>query len=202
MHVGSDFGQGHSWRAGVSALRTRATDRDADLQDTSGNDVEVPFTGTSRATILDFVYKWSIAPGRSFKLQAEAFRRKESGEVTCTDPAAVPASPCNGLTDTYESKQSGGYVQAVVQFAKEWRVGARFDRLDSGTVTYGTTLAADLANTDYQPKRTTAMVDWSPSEFSRLRLQFARDQAQQGLTDRQVTLQYILSLGAHGAHKY
>ena len=201
VHVGSDFGQGHSWRAGLSALRTRAVDRDADLKDTTVIDVEVPFTGTSRATIADVVYKWSIAPGRSFKLQVEAFRRKEAGTVTCND-LATPSLCTLGITDTYESKQSGGYVQAVYQFAKAWRVGARFDRLDSGTVTYGPALAAALTNADYTPKRTTAMVDWSPSEFSRLRLQFARDQAQQGLTDNQVTLQYILSLGAHGAHKY
>jgi hypothetical protein len=46
------------------------------------------------------------------------------------------------------------------------------------------------------------MLDWSPSEFSRLRLQFARDTAMAGITDNQVTLQYIMSLGAHGAHKF
>jgi hypothetical protein len=45
------------------------------------------------------------------------------------------------------------------------------------------------------------MVDWSPSEFSRLRLQLARDKSR---TARPTTrwLQYIMSLGAHGAHKF
>jgi hypothetical protein len=46
------------------------------------------------------------------------------------------------------------------------------------------------------------MIDWSPSEFSRLRLQFNQDQYQQGFTDNQVFLQYIMSLGTHGAHKF
>jgi len=46
------------------------------------------------------------------------------------------------------------------------------------------------------------MLDWSPSEFSRLRLQFARDHSRQDATDNQVLLQYIMSLGAHGAHKF
>ena len=46
------------------------------------------------------------------------------------------------------------------------------------------------------------MVDWSPSEFSRLRLQFARDYSRMGATDNQMFLQYIMSLGAHGAHKF
>ena len=46
------------------------------------------------------------------------------------------------------------------------------------------------------------MADWSLDEFSRLRLQFARDKSMQGVSDNQVTLQYIMSLGAHGAHKF
>ena len=46
------------------------------------------------------------------------------------------------------------------------------------------------------------MIDFSPSEFSRFRLQFARDEARFNETDNQVLLQYIMSLGAHGAHKF
>jgi hypothetical protein len=46
------------------------------------------------------------------------------------------------------------------------------------------------------------MIDYSWSEFSRLRLQFAQDKSMQGVTDHQFTLQYIMSLGAHGAHKF
>jgi len=46
------------------------------------------------------------------------------------------------------------------------------------------------------------MVDWSPSEFSRVRVQFARSQTVADFTDNQFFVQYILSLGAQGAHKY
>ena len=46
------------------------------------------------------------------------------------------------------------------------------------------------------------MVDWSPTEFSRLRLQLASDKSRANVTDDQVLLQYILSLGAHGGHKF
>jgi hypothetical protein len=46
------------------------------------------------------------------------------------------------------------------------------------------------------------MVDFSASEFSRLRLQYARDEARQGFTDNQWILQYQMSLGAHGAHSF
>jgi hypothetical protein len=46
------------------------------------------------------------------------------------------------------------------------------------------------------------MIDWSPTEFSRLRLQYAWDDASAGPTDEQLFLQYIYAMGAHGAHKF
>jgi hypothetical protein len=46
------------------------------------------------------------------------------------------------------------------------------------------------------------MLDWSASEFTRLRLQYAWDDAQRRARDRQFFLQYIFSIGAHGAHKF
>jgi hypothetical protein len=203
LHLGGDVGAASSWRAGVSALRASAVGRDADLADAGEVEVEVPFTGESRVTALDFVWKWTPSSERGFKLQGEVFRRKESGSVACADADPLAPSLCTaGIEDRYEAEQSGGYLQAIWQVAREWRVGARLDRLDSGTVSYGPAFAGVLANADYQPKRSTLMADWSPSEFSRLRLQFARDQSQQGLTDNQVTLQYVMTLGAHGAHKF
>jgi hypothetical protein len=54
----------------------------------------------------------------------------------------------------------------------------------------------------YAPRKATAMVDYNPSEFTRVRLQFARSELASGLTDNQFFVQYILSLGAHGAHRY
>jgi hypothetical protein len=54
----------------------------------------------------------------------------------------------------------------------------------------------------YRPKKHSVMVDWTPSEFSRLRLQLARDYSRRDEPDSQVFLQYIVSLGAHGAHTF
>ena len=91
-----------------------------------------------------------------------------------------------------------------------WRAGLRFDQLDHGTVSNGIVTggagpaAADfpLLGTAHDPSRASAMLDWSPSEFSRIRLQVAEDDSRAGVTDRQVLVQYIYSLGAHGAHKF
>jgi hypothetical protein len=136
--------------------------------------------------IVDFVWKWAPngnARQTSFKVQGEYFRRKEKGETAMDSPVVVdPAS--------YSLTQSGWYLQAVYQPIPLWRVGVRYDSLDPG--------AADPFN----PRKWSAMVDWSPSEFSRVRLQFARSQTVAEVTDNQVFVQYILSLGAHGAHKY
>lgn len=46
------------------------------------------------------------------------------------------------------------------------------------------------------------MLEYRPSEFSRVRLQWARDHAREGAADNQLFLQYQMSLGAHGAHRY
>jgi hypothetical protein len=92
-------------------------------------------------------------------------------------------------------------VQGVYQFMPLWRVGARYDRLDAGSIDYGAN-SPFLATTDFDPQRYTAMLDYTPSEFSRFRLQFAQSRTLPGVTDNQWFVQYILSLGAHGAHKY
>jgi hypothetical protein len=89
-----------------------------------------------------------------------------------------------------------------------WRAGYRYDTLNAGATTLGLVDSGTLTAADfpvlgaYNPRRHTVMVDWSPSEFSRVRLQLARDYSRSGLPDNQVYLQYIMSLGAHGAHRF
>jgi hypothetical protein len=56
--------------------------------------------------------------------------------------------------------------------------------------------------TAHNPTRNTVMADWNPTEFSRLRLQLASDKSRAGVTDNQALIQYIFSLGAHGAHRF
>ena len=49
------------------------------------------------------------------------------------------------------------------------------------------------------PRRASAMLEYNTSEFGRFRLQYNRDWSR-GTADDQAILQYIISLGAHGAH--
>jgi hypothetical protein len=194
-HVGDDIGASGSWRAGLSLLRTGSANREYEELGTLN-----AFSGSSRMLIADAIYKW--APNgnptqQNFKLQGEYFRRHENRELASA-----------GSAGDFDSTQSGWYLQGVYQFIPSWRAGLRYDRLSSGTPSIGLvnngTFQADAfpVLAAYSPSRSSVMVDYSPSEFARLRLQFARDQSRPGVSDKQVFLQYIMSLGTHAAHSF
>ena len=203
-HIGDDLGENASWRAGVSYLRTGATNRSYEDVDSADAAVVNAFSGRANTWILDGVYKWAPngnATQTNFKLQGEYFRRRERGTLAF-DTAGL------ALADTYASAQSGWYLQGIYQFMPLWRVGLRYDRLSSGTPDIGLVNSGILSTADfprlasYDPRRTSVMFDYSPSEFSRLRLQLAQDKSRPGTSDNQIFLQYIMSLGAHGAHAF
>lgn len=206
-HLGDDIGENASWRAGVSWLRHRATDRAYTDADAAGTEVTNAFSGKSNTWVLDAVYKW--APGgnttqQNLKVQGEYFRRTENGTLSFDTESQV-AGP---IADDYRSTQSGWYLQAIYQFMPMWRLGARYDRLSSGSPSIGLLNSSVLTAADFptlqsaRPTRSTVMLDYSMSEFSRLRLQLAADRSHPDGTDRQVFVQYIMSLGAHGAHAF
>lgn len=200
VHTGGDIGASQSWRAGLSYLETRATDRMATQPDAAGDIADVGFTGKSRLAIADFVWKYAPngnARERNFKLQGEYLWRRERGELRVDDNV----SPQSRETGSYAATQSGWYLQGVWQFQPAWRVGARVDRLNLGRPDYGAN--RDLLDVGgFHPSRYTVMFDYTPSEFSRFRLQYAESRTRSDITDHQVYLQYILTLGAHGAHKF
>ena len=200
VHTGGDIGASHSWRAGLSYLETRAGARAGTQLDTMGNLADVAFTGKSRTAIADFV--WKYAPNGNtregnFKVQGEYFLHRERGDLTYDATGAL------GLTQAgaYAANQSGWYLQGAWQFMPYWRVGARYDRLNPGRREFG--VNADLLDIGaFHPDRSTVMFDYTPSEFTRFRLQYARSTTRPDVTDHQLFLQYILTLGAHGAHRF
>ena len=199
-HIGDDIGVSSSWRAGISLHETRRENASSDdVPDKNGNLVSDKFTGDSKTAGLDFIWKYAPDGNSSvtnFKLQGEYFRRRESGMLTYDTATA-------NVTDSYANTQSGWYLQGVYQFMPHWRAGLRYDQLDSGTAQIGALNAANVISSyGYTPTRNTLMLDYSPSEFSRLRVQVAQDKSRQGLTDNQLFVQYLMSLGAHGAHQF
>ena len=143
---------------------------------------------------------WKWAPGGNatrtyLKFQGEYFVRDEDGSVSLLhDPVELTS---------YDGEQRGWYAQTVYQFMPRWRVGLRYDRLSADNIGSDPIVLAEagLDAAGHDPDRYALMFDYTRSEFSRLRLQYNRDESQRG-TDDQWYLQYILSLGAHGAHQY
>jgi len=206
-HLGGDIGSSYAWQVGLSHLRASPQDRTYNDPDSTGTSVTDSFTGRSHLWALDGILKW--APNgnpvdTNLKLQGEYFQRREDGNLTYD----TLAQSFGTRTGSYSSRQSGWYAQAVYQFEPMWRIGYRYDRLSAGSSNIGLVSTGALSAADfpiigrYNPKRSTFMVDWSPSEFSRIRLQLARDYSHAGFTDNQIFLQYIVSMGAHGAHKF
>ena len=196
-HTGGDIGPSHSWRTGLSVLSAKATDQGLLATNAAGDTVTNAFSGNSRVWVVDAVWKWAPngnATRTSFKLQGEYLRSTRSGNLV-VDVGNADSS------GAYRATQSGWYLQGVYQFLPQWRVGLRTERLDAGTPDYGLNAAA-FTEGGYRPGKNTLMLDFNASEFSRVRLQFAQDRSRQGSTDNQLFLQYQMSLGAHGAHRY
>ncbi|MHB1094035.1 TonB-dependent receptor [Thiobacillus sp.] len=198
-HIGGDVGDSHSWRSGVSYLSTRAADRSGTLADFGHTQVDTAFDGDSRTWMADFVWKWAPHGNpnvNNFKFAAELFRREENGNLDCAGGLCG-----SGSLGAYQATQYGGYAQAVYQFMPRWRIGYRYDRLNPGSQDFGINNTR-LPRPDFSPSRNSLMADYSPSEFTRLRLQYTRDRSMPGQDENQWYLQYIYSLGTHGAHTF
>jgi hypothetical protein len=203
--VGGDFGPESSWQLGLSRLDVDVVERTAGGHDHDHGGESPTFSGDSDLTALDAVWKTGFGGERALILQGEYFLRDEDGEVTLSEDGG-------DALFNYDGTQDGWYLQGVFQFNRRWRAGLRYDRLSADNdlaMVSNTTGETDddifeesgYQSSNYDPHRWAAMIDWSPSEFSRIRLQYARDNST-AETDDQVFLQYIMTLGAHGAHRY
>lgn len=106
-----------------------------------------------------------------------------------------------GGVGSLDDKEDGYYIQAVYGFAPRWRGGLRWDHVGlvnqqqdkSGAKQYGSSW------------RISGMVDFSPTEFSRLRFQVnnGRYNTTNGKKDVvEIFVQLQVSIGAHGAHPF
>ena len=183
--VGGDLGDNQSWRLGGYLMSG----------DVPGgrisNEDELTFLGDVDLYLADVRYTWAPsgnARQQEVIFQSEYFWRNENGSYQEESNPAVAS----------DGSSSGWYAQAVYKFAPQWRVGLRTSQLQAADG-----LGVDVLDSQgHDPKAYSVMLDWTNSEFSRVRLQYNREELAQGQDDDQIILQYIMSLGAHGAHKY
>ncbi|MEN9868796.1 MAG: hypothetical protein RL748_4386 [Pseudomonadota bacterium] len=200
-HLGDDIGSSGSWRLGASYWQSRADDLEIGADDINADGASA-LVGQRRAKtwVLDGVFKWAPdgnATRSYFKLQGEYLRRTETGNA-----ALILPDESAGDSASYRSRQSGWYLQGIYQFSPNWRTGVRYDRLGLAQLTGASLPAGFLPDSGASARRTSLMLDWNRSEFSRIRLQLTRDKARSDVVDNQIFLQYIMSLGAHGAHSF
>jgi len=188
-HVGGDVGYSNSWSAGISWLGAEADDRDS-----GDEDDPLRFNGDSDIYIADLVWKW--APNgnmreRNLTFQTEYLWRNENGSVSL---------PGGGDPQAINDDSNGWYAQLIYQWRPRWRMGLRIDGLDTDDP--GPQFANGPLNPlGDDPRRYSIMFDYSNSEFSRIRLQYNRDETGPE-ANNQIGLQYIMSIGAHGAHEF
>ena len=105
-----------------------------------------------------------------------------------------------------DKHNSGFYAQVAAKLDQLWEIGVRYDLLMQNDVSLG---GADQHMPSNLP-RYSAMIEYNPTEFSRIRFQFDRDesryiQSSGGLSRQpytQIILQANLTIGAHGAHAF
>lgn len=200
VQLGGDMGISHAWQLSLSHYSADLEERVSGAHHHEEGSAEVPaFTGDSDINALSIVWKWA-PDGNSrqtnFKLQAEYFQRDEDGQITLqgSDPLE---------TTRYTGEQNGYYLQAVYQFMPRWRIGYRYDHLEADNSGDDTDVLQEvgLLSNGYTPERSTVMLDYSRSEYSRLRFQYTVDDSYED-SDQVFLMQYIVSLGAHGAHQF
>jgi hypothetical protein len=188
--VGGDIGEKQSWRLGGSVLSGKST------TGRESNHEKVSFLGETDLYIADARYTWAPtgnSTSQEFALQGEFFWKTEDGFYSDTETSAS-----NVLMD---DNSQGWYLQGTYKFSRNWRFGARYSELEAANVPTGLA-GSHLDGDGYDPKAYSAMFDWTNSEFSRVRFQYNREELAKGQNDDQFMLQYIMSIGAHAAHKY
>jgi hypothetical protein len=88
------------------------------------------------------------------------------------------------------SSAFGMYASGEYQFARRWFGGARYDWSER---------AYDASLVDKGPS---LVLTYWPSEFSQIRSQYRRTRYAEGATANELLIQFLFSIGAHGAHVF
>lgn len=189
--LGGDIGTTHSWQFGLSYLRNQLLgeapveeeEEDAHShEDEHGHSHAGNYQGR-HLYLADAVWKW--APGgnnreRQLRLSAEYARLAQPSLAASKDDA-----------------HQAWYLAAALRLNPQWEVAARLDELK--------VLEAhdDHFHKGRVQERSLALA-YKPSHFSTVRLQFSqqRDRGGFAAASNAVSLNYTMSLGAHGAHAF
>ena len=148
----------------------------------------------------DLTVKYSLDAIRFVSFQGEYMYRVMNGTEYLRNSLNAVSS------HSLDKHHSGFYAQVAAKLDQLWEIGVRYDLLTQNDVSLG---GVDIHMPSNLP-RYSAMIEYNPTEFSRLRIQFDRDesryiQSSGGLSRQpytQIILQANLMIGAHGAHAF
>ena len=218
---GGDIGVESSWQLGFSYLRNENglltpeehdehgeddhedDHEDEHAEDEHGHSHSASYTGKN-TYVADFVFKW--APNGNYKYQHLTL----SAEYFRVSDFMVPELHDEHEEDEHHDEEEhhdeghgkdyhqAWYVSGVYQFSPNWSAGLRYGELD-----------AQLQHEEHfdaqELKETELSIAWHNSHFSTVRLEFSH-QSNVGFEnaekDNVITLQYVMALGAHGAHQF
>jgi len=100
-----------------------------------------------------------------------------------------------GLVDNSTAKQAGAYSELVYGYNSNWATGVRYD-----------TLFKNVSNQPNDLDKYTAMIEYKPFEFSKIRLQYTYDKSKTfgGIRkdQQEILLGLTIESGSHGAHAF
>ena len=215
--IGGDFNHEHSWQIGFNYLRnengTSPWSRPAEHhqhdhhhekhhhdshhehQHAAGNHHhhghdhhhchKASYTGKDLYG-AEAVWKW--APEGNYKYRHLSLSAEYLQARNITDKKTIKST---------DDKHDGWYLSSVYQFAPQWATGVRYGEFNGLKV-------EDNHQHKHSLQETELMLSWSHSHFSTLRLQWTHQKGKglEHINDNIITLQYVMSLGAHDAHQF
>ena len=190
--LGGDIGAAHSWQAGLSTLRHRAgaSGEAPEHEIVSGSEAEALHSHGARffgrrMDVVEAIWNWS--PGRNKRAQ----QLRISAELARIGSLSDDAAPGD--------RHQAWYLSAVYRFATQWESGIRLDSLRA--------LTHDHETGTFKPVRLlehSLSVAWKPTHASTLRVQWTRQRDRGGFAEaaNALFLQYVINIGAHGAHAF
>ncbi|HEY7744808.1 MAG TPA: hypothetical protein VIA07_00620 [Desulfuromonadales bacterium] len=152
---------------------------------------DAEFSGNSTLYGMEAVWKWKPSKQQGLTIQGEYLYLNQHGNLEDQEAATV---------EPLRRRQDGAYLQALYQHGR-WRLGARYDALELFADTFR--LAGVQQDPGSTPWRATGALEFNPSEFTRIRLQYTHDRSgRDGRENNEGWLQFIFGIGAHGAHTF
>lgn len=186
--LGGDIGVSNSWQLGASYIYHKLSVMEEDEHEEEEHDDHGHDHSHSAAYsaedlyVLDAVWKWAPLGNprnQQLILSGEYLYAENLNEFATDD-------------DVHE----GWYASLVYRFHPQWGIGIRQGEVDLKQ-------AHEDHFHDQTLEETDVVVFWSHSHFSTIRLQYSQQEGNsfENINDA-VTLQYVMSLGVHGAHEF